>query len=216
MGACEGMVHRHPAVLLRRELQEWEIDHPEKVKFLAIRVSWSRSATRRRTRPRISHDGLPFIRAEEKDIAFFEAHPFRQSRFFLLAEEFDDRRLPLAVLEPDVGKPLCAQFRFYPFLPFLELLLGQQRGRPLALIALITPAAIDDGAEYFELRFCERCRSVPPIRCRTAYPACPTRTGSSLHGMSCGERASGFRFPRDFAKIRAEHPFHQRPNFRSR
>ena len=53
-------------------------------------------------------DDFLFVRAEENEIALLDAEFFGERRLFLGAEEFDDGRLPFAVLDLDEGETLGA------------------------------------------------------------------------------------------------------------
>ncbi len=121
LGAREGMMHRDPFVLLGREGQEREVDHPEEVqRLVALGEAEQLRAAQAHAAEHVA-DALPLVRAKKEHVARFEAQPFRECGFFGLGKEFHDRALPFAGRAGlDVGEALCAEFGLRPFLPFLS------------------------------------------------------------------------------------------------
>jgi len=101
---------------------------------------------------------FPRRRGEENDVAVGDAEAFLQCRLFGVAEEFRDRRFPLAILDFDEGEPLRPE-RFGNIFQVLELTL-RDVGEALAVERFHHAAARDRRLENLEAGVLERVAEV--------------------------------------------------------
>ena len=161
------MMHRDPVIVLRRERQQREIHDPQEIELILRRRHQPQQFRAAQPHPaqHFAHRFQLHIRAKEEHVAFDKTHPLTQRRLFRVAEKLHDRRLPLPADRPlDIRQPLRAEFRLHPLLPFLELLLAQQRRRTLRVQRLDHPAAIHHRTEHLELRLPENVRQLHQLQ----------------------------------------------------
>ena len=164
--AGERMMDRVPLVFRGVELQEREIGDPEEIELLRVfRQALDFGDAQTKATEHFAGD-LPFIGAEENEVAFLDCEPGLERVLLGLGKEFHDRRFPFAVFDLDEGESLCAKvFRNRRHLVHLA---DGDTGEAFCVDRLHDPAALDHAAEHLETALAKLVGEIDQLHAETA------------------------------------------------